>query len=330
LAISALAVAALASAVEAVSPPVAWQANVGAATRDGAVQVNAFLPVVLTVNEGDSVTWTLRSGEFHTVTFLSGAAAPSLILPPAGPNEPPSINPAVAAPSGGSTYDGTGIVNSGLLSADPPSPNTTFKLTFTKAGTYHYVCLIHAGMGGTLHVNAAGSYYPRSQTTYNLRARVDGNLLMAAGRNLQARTLASARSSGARNITMGDTKSFRSVGSVAVFRFLPGQIVIHAGQTVTWNNIDPEVPHTVTFGTEPPGGPFAAFGPSGATVPGAPGTPNSATLGSPGTAANSGFIGAGLPFGTTFTAKFTAPGTYHYICVLHDTLGMKGTIIVLP
>jgi plastocyanin len=129
---------------------------------------------------------------------------------------------------------------------------------------------------------------------------------------------------------MGDTKLYRHAGSVTVFRFLPGRIVIHAGQTVTWNNVDAEVPHTVTFGAEPPGGPFGSFGPSGAAVPGAPGTPNHATLGSPGTAANSGFIGAGLPFGTTFTATFTAPGTYNYICALHDTLGMKGTIVVLP
>jgi len=330
LTIGALAVAALVPAVDAVAPPVAWQATVGTATKDNAVQVNAFLPVVMTVNVGDSVTWNLRSGEFHTVTFLSGAPAPALILPPAGPGQPPTFNPAVAAPSGGSTYNGTGIVNSGLLSADPPQPQTSFTLTFTAAGTYHYVCLIHSGMGGTLRVQAAGSHYPRSQATYNLRAKVDGNLLMAAGRNLQARTLAAARSSGARNITMGNSRLYRRAGSVTVMRFLPGRIVIHAGQTVTWTNVDPETPHTVTFGAEPPGGPFAAFGPSGAAVPGAPGTPNHAILGSPGTAANSGFIGAGLPFGTAFTATFTAPGTYNYICALHDTLGMKGTIVVLP
>jgi plastocyanin len=41
-------------------------------------------------------------------------------------------------------------------------------------------------------------------------------------------------------------------------------------------------------------------------------------------------VGAGLPFGTTFSATFTAPGTYNYICALHDDLGMTGTVVVLP
>jgi plastocyanin len=45
---------------------------------------------------------------------------------------------------------------------------------------------------------------------------------------------------------------------------------------------------------------------------------------------NSGFIGAGLPAGTTFSATFTKPGTYAYICALHDELGMVGTVVVLP
>jgi len=58
--------------------------------------------------------------------------------------------------------------------------------------------------------------------------------------------------------------------------------------------------------------------------------PGHATIGSPNTSVNSGFTGAAFPFGTTFAATFTAPGTYHYICALHDDLGMKGTIVVLP
>ena len=45
---------------------------------------------------------------------------------------------------------------------------------------------------------------------------------------------------------------------------------------------------------------------------------------------NSGFTGADFPFGTTFAATFTAPGRYHFICALHDDLGMTGTIVVLP
>ena len=35
------------------------------------------------------------------------------------------------------------------------------------------------------------------------------------------------------------------------------------------------------------------------------------------------------PLGVTrFRVTFTAPGTYEYICSLHDNLGMVGTVIV--
>jgi plastocyanin len=33
---------------------------------------------------------------------------------------------------------------------------------------------------------------------------------------------------------------------------------------------------------------------------------------------------------TRFRVTFTKPGTYPFICVLHDDLGMKGKIVVLP
>jgi plastocyanin len=107
-------------------------------------------------------------------------------------------------------------------------------------------------------------------------------------------------------------------------RFLPDRTVVRAGQTVTWTNRDPETPHTVTFGEEPGGGPLGAFAPAGTDGPG------HATLSAPDQAVNSGFIGAGLPAGTTFSATFTKPGTYAYICALHDELGMVGTVVVLP
>jgi len=37
------------------------------------------------------------------------------------------------------------------------------------------------------------------------------------------------------------------------------------------------------------------------------------------------------PLGSTrFRITFTAPGVYPYICALHDDLGIKGRIVVLP
>lgn len=311
-----LAAAAMVPGVVAADPPVAWQASAGVATRNQAVQGNAFLPRDLTVNVNDTITWNVRSGEFHTVTFLSGAAAPPLItFGPGGPQ----FNPAAVAPSGGPSYDGTGIANSGLL-----FPGQPYQLAFTHAGTYSFLCLIHAGMAGTVHVQDAGSAYPATQAEYDTASRVAANRLLARGRMLAARTLAHERSSGAGQVAAGTGAAADSVGSLAIMRFLPRRIVVHAGESVAWTNHDPETPHTITFGAEPPGGPLGAFAPSGAAVPG------HATLSSPDEAANSGVIGAGLPFGTTFTATFTSPGTYRYICALHDDLGMTGTIVVLP
>jgi plastocyanin len=304
----------VAPAAIAADPAVAWQATAGASTRDEAVQANSFLPRELSVNVGDSITWTVGSGEFHTVTFLSGAAAPPfVIVTPSGPQ----FNPAAVVPSGGPTYDGTGIANSGLLFT-----GQQFTLGFTTAGHYGFRCLIHAGMAGTVDVRGAGTPYPASQRTYDIASRVAGNRLLATGRRLEARTLAAARQSA--TVAVGAGASTGSWGSLAIMRFLPSRPVIHAGDTVTWINHDPETPHTITFGEEPSGGPLGAFAPSGLDGPG------HATIGSPETSVNSGFTGAAFPFGTTFSATFTAPGTYHFICALHDELGMKGTVVVLP
>ncbi len=48
---------------------------------------------------------------------------------------------------------------------------------------------------------------------------------------------------------------------------------------------------------------------------------------------NSGWIwGTKDPFpgSRTYSLKFDTPGTYEYICVLHDMMGMSGHITVLP
>jgi plastocyanin len=45
---------------------------------------------------------------------------------------------------------------------------------------------------------------------------------------------------------------------------------------------------------------------------------------------NSG-MGNQTPLGLTrFRATFPNPGTFPYLCLLHDGLGMKGTVIVFP
>src|SRR5262249_46082994 len=129
---------------------VTWQAGVGGESADHALQAQAFFPTTLTVDEGDTITWTTNADFVHTVTFLSGGAAPPVVSVEGGEVIQPA---ATAFPSGGPNYDGTGFVNSGLLEGKAK----TFSLTFTKAGNYGYLCLLHPGMAAVVVVQPAGS-----------------------------------------------------------------------------------------------------------------------------------------------------------------------------
>ena len=57
-----------------------WNVAAGAQSRDEAIQANAFLARDVWVDVGDSITWTVDSAEFHTVTFLSGTPEPPFIV----------------------------------------------------------------------------------------------------------------------------------------------------------------------------------------------------------------------------------------------------------
>jgi plastocyanin len=128
----------------------------------------------------------------------------------------------------------------------------------------------------------------------------------------------------------------------SLVRFIKGTVQIHAGQTVEWSNSDPQEPHTITFGTEPED----LFDPSpNVTVD--PDGGLRAVLNSPSDSVHSGFIlqalddQPGMPVNsnpnnsialnhTRFRVTFMAPGTYNYLCALHDGLGMVGQVMVLP
>ena len=115
------------------------------------VSALAFLPGNVTVSRGDVVSWVLADPfEIHTITFLSGAAPPDLLLPQPQGSGPPLLvlNPAVAGPTGGTTYTGQGVLNSGII-----SPGQGFVLVFdAPPGTYLYQCLVHPTMKSTITV----------------------------------------------------------------------------------------------------------------------------------------------------------------------------------
>jgi len=105
----------------------------------------------VTVPRGGEVAWVWADPfEIHTVTFLSGAQPPAFIIPRPQPAGPPVlvINPDVLMPSGGSTYTGQGVMNSGILEA----PGLFVARFDAPAGKYEYICATHQFMKGSVTV----------------------------------------------------------------------------------------------------------------------------------------------------------------------------------
>jgi plastocyanin len=104
--------------------------------------VQQFFPATVNVGVNDSVEWVSGVQTPHTVSIGNPGAIAALI-PPGGGEA--ILDIAAAVPAGGK-FDGTGIVNSGVIGVGYPK-GTKFELTFSKAGSYDYYCLLHVDQG---------------------------------------------------------------------------------------------------------------------------------------------------------------------------------------
>lgn len=298
-----------------------WQVKVGAQSPDRALQAQAYGPSTITVNAGDTVNWTYNAF-IHTVTFLSGGERPASPIP-AGEDNLLMENPAVLLPSGGPTYDGSGFVNSGVLQGS----DAKFALTFTRAGTFSYICLLHPGMEGSVVVQPEGSAYPRTQAQVDAQANEE----FAAKLALAERHRASAQLTSKPNAD--GTTSYTVVNGIggqqaSVLRFLPGEVTVKAGDSISWPVQDPHEIHTVTF--YDPAGAVPVFleprpqpnGPPKFILPHA--MPEGGTRVERQALYNSGILGPGQSY--TFT--FPTPGVYSYVCIVHAGDGMVGKVTV--
>ena len=105
---------------------------------------------------GDTIRWTNTSTTPHTVTFNLPA------------DTPPDTNPFSVPPSvPAATFDGTGFWHSGILGVNPGDPTspTTFQMTFSKVGTFEYICVLHAPQGMLGNVTVAAQTTPPPTTT---------------------------------------------------------------------------------------------------------------------------------------------------------------------
>jgi plastocyanin len=111
-------------------------------TSTAHADILAFKPVPVGVKAGDQVTFVNDSGAPHTATFFG--QQPPIASP---------LDPRVGQPLPGPSpqmLDATKLFNTGLLppnappGAGPPLPARSFTFVVPKAGSYSYVCLLHA------------------------------------------------------------------------------------------------------------------------------------------------------------------------------------------
>ena len=312
-----------------------WEAIAGAESPDRGSQALAFLPNQLWVHTGDSIRWTFPTHERHTLTFLKP-----------GQTRPPGFGPIFGVPVGcpgltldGSSFDGSTCVTSGILRLDQNTVSApTYSVSFPSAGNFKFVCLLHADMTGVVHVLSLSVDLPHDQNFYDQQGQSEQALLLGDASRLKGRGSPGGGNRGQSSDVIagvGEIVTTTGAGSqtASLMRFLRETIVVQVGDTVEWAMLDPSINHTVTFGTEP----ADPRPPSANVLPTSDGARH-AVIGSPTDSVNSGFLTsapqdrAGLaqspPGVTRFRVTFTSPGTFDYICAIHDELGMTGTVIV--
>ena len=127
------------------------------ASAPGGLEVFAMFPSTLTVKKGTTVKFSMSkfTRETHTATFGPTAYVNDL----ANAFGPPTPTPVGIYPSDPahiiltSTSHGNGFANTGVLDRDNGTPQgASNTITFTEQGTYHFICLIHSFMHGTIVV----------------------------------------------------------------------------------------------------------------------------------------------------------------------------------
>jgi len=306
--------------------------------NEGPIDIEQFLPRDVRVRVGDTIEWTSRGYEGHTITF-----APPDYLRTMGdylvpdPEDPEQLifNDAVALRTGNdNSIPGDGGVHSSGFVGVPAEG--TYKLTFTEQGIYEYLCVVHPlWMRGTVTVDDAGAQVDSPESVAAAGERAFEELLDDARAEIDAANAADRDAP-----AIGDATLHRvQVGLTTMYgqaaMFFDNAIDINAGDTVIFENDDrnfhnvvfkgdrPEFPPAYEIRVDPAGRGFnvALAKESARQVdPPASGFDSSAFL-------SSGTMGTFQPR-QTWRLTFTTPGTYVYNCTIHQFAGMAGVITV--
>lgn len=279
-----------------------WTVQVGLESSNQAIQGMSFLPENIYINAGDKVTWRANAAEIHTVTFLAeGQSLDS--TQPFNPTAPVHISK-----QGGKDYDGHSYFNSGVMTNVSNSgfdETRRYSLTFPAIGEFTYYCLVHGrAMKGTVHVRAAGTEYPYSQSQYDRESKKLERMAIRDGYKQWDAARAQVDNAKPAHTVVAGTDNETAM----VMRYVHQKTTVHVGESVTFVNTGMGAPHTVTFGKEPPF-PFPK-------------------VGDPANYAGGDLNSGIMEPGGTFTVTFTKAGKFHYICAFHDYMGMEGDVIV--
>lgn len=306
------------------------------------VFLNQFFPGNLTINAGDKVTFS--SVGFHTASYTAGKPFPPFLLTPKGAVYEGIADEAgqpfffdgeqkfeyglgLFVPAGPKTITRRTFASSGVIVAQNPTKPVTATYTFPQVGKFKMVCLIHPpDMAMNIVVKPKGASVP---TTEEVAARAQEELDAAWA---VADSLV-AQKPPKNTIYMGVENAKQPGGRTTVLDFVPNMTTVKAGTTVNFRIKAPTEAHNAAFGPLKyldklfkqtdlfPMGPkspnqvtpFFVFGSD------PPGTPyeGKTTHGNGFYSTPLGDAIAGAPPPSSFRVKFTEPGKYHFICLLH-------------
>ena len=329
--------------VTANGSPQTYTVLVGVDDNPTGAAIDAYFPATIHIHVGDTVLWKKNANEIHTVTFLGDMAKmPDLLVPmPNAPQGAMMINPVAGFPamSKDGTYDGTGYANSGIIGPDQGQAQD-FKLTFTRAGSYKYVCVVHGveDMIGTVVVDDASVSVPtQADDTAQGQKEMDALKAQIPAIAKEAVTeipkdVANPDGTTHHFVLVGYTK-----GQIDLDFYFPQTLDVKTGDTVTWTFSKEDVaPHTITFLNgapeptaiqavpQPSGPPLLTFNPMVAMPQNADKPLTNMGV------FNSGILDPTAPGPHDFTLKIgDYAGALPYRCILHDDIGMLGTLNVV-